>query len=75
MCISKKNGQRSRTCPVTDAYQARSNTFVENDHEIICTVIFLPSAESFKKDFCQLQANVCARSTGKLLAQACPGKV
>ena len=28
-------------------------TFVEIDHEIICTVILLPSAESFKKDCCQ----------------------
>ena len=34
-------------------------TFVEIDHEIISTVILLPSAESFKKDFCQLQAKVC----------------
>ena len=37
--------------------------FVEIDHEIISTVILLPSAESFKKG-CQLQANVCAQSTG-----------
>ena len=41
----------------------RSHTFVEIDHEIISTVILLPSAESFKKG-CQLQAKVCARSTG-----------
>ena len=34
------------------------------DHEIISTVILLPSAESFKKGCCQLQAKVCARSTG-----------
>ena len=33
-------------------------------HEIISTVILLPSAESFKKGCCQLQAKVCARSTG-----------
>ena len=39
-------------------------TFVEIDHEIISTVILLPSAESFKKSCCQLQAKVCARSTG-----------
>ena len=38
--------------------------FLEIDHEIISTVILLPSAESFKKGFCQLQAKVCARSTG-----------
>ena len=43
---------------------ARSHTFVEIDHEIISTVILLPSAESFKKGCCQLQAKVCARSTG-----------
>ena len=34
------------------------------DYEIISMVIFLPSAESFKKDCCQLQVKVCARSTG-----------
>ena len=39
-------------------------SFVEIDHEIISTVILLPSAESFKKGCCQLQAKVCAQSTG-----------
>ena len=39
------------------------NTFVEIDHEIISTVILLPSADSFKKG-CQLQAKVCAQITG-----------
>ena len=34
--------------------------FVEIDYEIITTVILLPSAESFKKDCCQLQAKVFA---------------
>ena len=34
------------------------------DHEIISTVIFLPSADSFKKGCCQLQAKVCAQITG-----------
>ena len=43
---------------------AWSHTFVEIDHEIISTVILLPSAEAFKKGCCQLQAKVCARSTG-----------
>ena len=43
---------------------ARSHTFVEIDHEIISTVILLPSAESFKKRSCQLQAKVFVRSTG-----------
>ena len=66
---------QSVTCLATDAsltadpgvassIPARSHTFVENDHEIISTVILLSSAESFKKGCCQLQAKVCARSTG-----------
>ena len=42
---------------------ARSHTFVEIDHEIISSVILLPSAEPFKKGCCQLQAKVCAQST------------
>ena len=60
------------TCLVTDAkltadpgvassILAQSHTFVEIDHEIISTVILLPSAESFMKGCCQLQAKVCAR--------------
>ena len=53
---------------------ARSHTFVKIDHEIMSTVIPLPSAVSFKKGCCQLQAKVCAHITGKLLVQACPGK-
>ena len=40
------------------------HTFVEIDHEIISTVILLPSADLFKKGCCQLQAKVCARITG-----------
>ena len=66
---------QSVTCLATDAsltadpgvassIPARSHTFVEIDHEIISTVILLPSAVSFKKGCCQLQAKVCARSTG-----------
>ena len=66
---------QSVTCLATDAsliadpevaslIPARSHTLVEIDHEIISTVILLPSAESFKKGPCQLQAKVCARSTG-----------
>ena len=66
---------QSVTCLATDAsltadpgvassIPAWSHTFVEVDHEIISTVILLPSAESFKKGCCQLQAKVCARSTG-----------
>ena len=36
-------------------------SMVKIDHEIISTVILLPSAESFMKGCCQLQAKVCAR--------------
>ena len=55
LCLSQ-----SVTCLATDAcltaipgvessIPARSHTFVEIDHEIISTVILLPSADSFKK--------------------------
>ena len=49
---------------VVSSISARSHTFVEIDNEIISMVILLPSPESFKKDSCQLQAKVSARSTG-----------
>ena len=49
---------------VGSSIPARSHTFVEIDHEIISTVILLPSADSFKKGCCQLQAKVCAQITG-----------
>ena len=52
---------------VASSIPAPSHTFVEIDYEIISTVILLPSAESFRKDYCQLQAKVCARSTGSIL--------
>ena len=66
---------QSVTCLATDAcltadpgvassIPARSHTFVEIDHEIISTVILLPSADSFKRGCCQLQAKVCAQITG-----------
>ena len=66
---------QSVTCLATDAFltadpgvassiPVRSHTFVEIDHEIISTLILLPSADSFKKGCCQLQAKVCARITG-----------
>ena len=66
---------QSVTCLATDAcltadpgvaslIPARSHTLVEIDHEIISTVILLPSADSFKKGCCQLQAKVCAQITG-----------
>ena len=61
---------QSVTCLATDAcltadpgvassIPARSHTFVEIDHELISTVILLPSADSFKKGCCQLQAKIC----------------
>ena len=59
---------------VSSSIPAWSHTFVEIDHEIISTVILLPSADSFKKGCCQLQAKVCARITGYSLVQAFPGK-
>ena len=61
---------------VASLIPAHSHTFMEIVHEIISMVILLPVAESFKKGnrCCQLQAKVCARSTGELLVQACPGK-
>ena len=46
---------------VTSSIPAQSNTFLEIDHEIISTVIILPSAETFKKCCCQLQAKVRVR--------------
>ena len=57
---------QSVTCPATDAsltadpgvassIPASYHTFMEIDHEIISTVNLLPSAESFKKECCQLQ--------------------
>ena len=49
---------------VASSIQARYNTFVEIDREIISTVILLPSADAFKKGCCQLQAKVCAQITG-----------
>ena len=62
---------QSVTCLATDAsltadrgvaslIPVRSHTFMEIDYEIISTVILLPSAESFKKDCCQLQGTACS---------------
>ena len=59
---------------VTSLIPAQSHTFMEIDHEIISTIILLPSAESFKKVCCQLQVKVCAQSTCLLIVQACQGK-
>ena len=49
---------------VAKSIRVLSHTFVEIDHEIISTFILLPSADSFKKGCCQLQAKICARITG-----------
>ena len=66
---------QSVTCLTTDAcltadpgvvssIYARPHFFVEKYHEKLSMVILLPSAGSFKKGCCQLQAKVCAGSTG-----------
>ena len=49
---------------VRNSILVRSHTFMEIDHEMISTVILLPSTDSFKKGCCWLQAKVCARITG-----------
>ena len=49
---------------VASSIPVRSHTFVEIDHEMVSTVILLPSADLFKEGCCQLQAKVCARITG-----------
>ena len=67
--------EQSVMCHTTDAcltadpgvaslIPAWSHTFVEIDHEIICQVILLPSADLLKNGCCQWQGKVCARSTG-----------
>ena len=74
VCLPGRVAQ-SVTCLATDAsltadpgvassIPARYHTFVKIDHEIISTVILLPSADLFKKGCCQLQAKVCAQITG-----------
>ena len=77
LCLCRAAGRvaQSVTCLATDAYltadpgvassiPVRPHTFVEIDHEMISTAILLPSADSFKKGCCQLQAKVCALITG-----------
>ena len=54
---------------VTSSIPARSHTFVEIDHEIISTVILLPSADSSKKDCCHLKAKVCVNPLFKLVQE------
>ena len=50
------------TCII--AAPARSHTFVEIDHEIISTSFSSLSLNHSRRGFFQLQAKVCARSTG-----------
>ena len=53
---SKSHRGKSETVP--------TNSGLYKNHEIISMVIRLPSADLFKKACCQLQAKVCAQSTG-----------
>ena len=75
ICLMPGRVAQLVTCLATDAcltaypgvaslIPVRSHTFVEIDHEMISTIILLPSADSFKKGCCQLQAKVCAQITG-----------
>ena len=66
-CISFNKRSRCRYMSDSDPgvvslILARSHTFVGINHEIVSMVIPLPSADS--RRVCQLQAKVCARSTG-----------
>ena len=76
----------SVTCLTTDAYltaepgvassiPARSHTFVEIDQEIISTVNLLPSADSFIKGCCQLQAKICAQNYWLTACSSLPWKI
>ena len=67
-CLTEDSG-------VASSILARSHTFLEIDHEMISTVILLPSAESFKKGCCQLQAKVSAQSTDDHLFKLAQEKV
>ena len=49
---------------VASSILALSHTFVEIDHEMISTILLLPSADLFKKGCCQLQVKVCTQITG-----------
>ena len=74
LCMMPGRVAQSVMCLATDAcltadpgvassIPVRSHTFLEIDHEMISTVILLPSAD-LKKGCCQLQAKVCAQITG-----------
>ena len=49
---------------VASSIPAQSHTFMVIDHEIISSVILLPSADLFKEGFCQFQMKVCAQRSG-----------
>ena len=49
----------------------RYHTFFEIDHEIVSTVILLPSAESFKKGCCQLPTNYWLNAGSSLPRKKC----
>ena len=55
---------------VASSMPAQTHNFMEIDHEIISSAILL----SFKKGGCQLQAVICARSTGFSLVKHVQGK-
>ena len=59
---------QSVTCLATDACLTAdpgvASSIPVPYHEIISMVILLPSADSFKKGCCQLQAKGCALITG-----------
>ena len=64
LAASSQITQKSADPGVASSIPAQYYTFVEIDHEIISSVILLPSADLFKKGCCQLQAKVCAQITG-----------
>ena len=75
ICVKRGHVAQSDMCVVTGTWLtadpgvlslilAPSRALVEIDHEIISMVILFSSADPFKKGYCQLQAKVCAPSTG-----------
>ena len=63
MCLATY-GSLTADAEVTTSIPARFNTFMKIHHEIISGAFLIPFADSFKKGCCQLQAKVCAQSTG-----------
>ena len=60
---------------VASSIPVRSHTFVEIDHEIISTVILLPSADLFKKGCCQLQSESMCTNYWLTVCSSLPRKV